>query len=162
MSSAQVAVSEPQEVLIEGSAELSVGIDEIDTQHQVLLNQLHTAIVRHHAPPRDILHQLLEYTRVHFAVEESLMRTLGYPDYETHKQHHEALIEQVQAMVRKVEAGSTSVSFELMHFLKRWLTGHIMEEDRLYTPFMLSKGVLAESHDKRSWVHKFWSARHRA
>jgi hemerythrin len=36
-----------------------------------------------------------EYTRVHFAVEESLMRILHYPDYERHKEEHDKLIAQL-------------------------------------------------------------------
>ena len=70
---------------IEWSNELSVGIEEIDAQHKVLvdlLNQTHGAIQQRHIAQvtNDIIDQLSEYTRVHFAVEESLMRILHYPD----------------------------------------------------------------------------------
>ena len=70
---------EPMSTFIEWSNELSVGIEEIDAQHKVLvdlLNQTHEAIQQRYTAQvtNDIIDQLGEYTRVHFAVEESLMR----------------------------------------------------------------------------------------
>ncbi len=148
--------------LVEWSKELSVGIEEIDSQHKVLvdlLNELHRAIIERHGSEtaHRILLQLLEYTRIHFAVEESLMRILGYPEYEEHKHHHELLLDEVRMLSEKLHDGKKSISFELLHFLKMWLTKHIMEEDKLYAPFLLSKGVQA-TYQKRSWVGKFWNS----
>lgn len=65
------------------SEDLSVGIQEIDEQHKELvplLNRLRDAVVAHHgyAACSEILDQLAQYTRVHFIVEESLMRILHY------------------------------------------------------------------------------------
>jgi hemerythrin len=146
--------------LIDWSDELSVGIQEIDEQHKVLVdltNQLHEAIVNRHAGDvtMGILTRLREYTKTHFTVEESLMRILGYPDYEEHKVGHERLIEQLERMVEKVELTGSSVSFELMHFLKNWLTRHIMEEDQLYSGYFLERGVKPQ-WEKRSWISRFW------
>lgn len=157
------AVSEQK--LVEWSEQLSVGIEEIDNQHKVLvdlLNELHQAIVEHHGSEaaHRILARLLEYTRIHFAVEESLMRILGYPDYEEHKHHHEMLLNEVRLLSQKLYDDKKSISFELLHFLKMWLTKHIMEEDKQYTPFLLSKGVQA-NYAKRSWVGKFWDSLHK-
>ena len=158
-----VASPENDNVLISWSDALSVGIQEIDEQHKVLvdlLNQLHTAITQRHgnAVTDEILEQLVEYTRIHFAVEESLMRILGYPDYENHKEHHKQLIEEIQGLMQRMRSKKRSVSFELLHFLKIWLTKHIMEEDKQYVPFLLSKGVKAR-YEKRSWMERFWGSK---
>ena len=64
---------------VEWSNELSVGIEEIDAQHQVLvdlLNQVHEAIQQRQGLETTwvIVQKLYEYTRVHFAVEESLLK----------------------------------------------------------------------------------------
>ncbi|XZG71349.1 bacteriohemerythrin [Chitinibacteraceae bacterium HSL-7] len=147
-------------VLIEWNDSLSVGIQEIDEQHKVLvelLNQLYTAIHERHAREacHDILRQLVEYTRIHFAVEESLMRILGYPDYEPHKAKHEALIDQIHQFEQRVAAGE-AVSFELLHFLRNWLTGHIVEGDMRYVDHFLSRGV-QRSWQKKGWLEKLWS-----
>ena len=148
--------------LVEWSDELSVGIQEIDEQHKMLvdlLNQLHEAIHKRHGSEatRKILDELADYTRIHFAVEESLMRVLEYPDYEAHKHEHENLIQQMVDLKQKLDTGTHSISFELLHFLKVWLTKHILESDREYSPHFLSKGVNA-SWQKKSWVGKLWGS----
>lgn len=166
-----LAAAEPQaregnEKLVEWSDDLSVGIQEIDEQHKLLvslLNRLHTAIVEHHGSDvaQDILRQLTEYTKIHFAVEESLMRILGFPDYAEHKRHHEMLIAEVRELSAKLEQEKKSISFELLHFLKMWLTKHIMEEDQAYSPHFLSKGVIASyEQENRSWMHRLWDSLH--
>lgn len=154
------------DTLFAWSGDLSVGIQEIDEQHKVLvglLNELHTAISGHKgsAECRVILDRLAEYTRVHFAVEESLMRVLGYPDYENHKHEHEVLIMQVVDLQKKLDEGKASISFELLHFLQVWLTKHIKISDKRYGPHFLTRGIEAQwpvkesvPEKKRSWM--FW------
>ncbi len=145
---------------IEWSNELSVGIEEIDEQHKVLvdlLNQIHEAIQQRHGAEAtgEIIDRLGEYTRIHFAVEESLMRILHYSEYERHKEEHDRLIEQLNGFRAKLEAGKGSISFELAHFLKVWLTKHIMEADKRYTPYFLDQGIRPEL-SKKSWMQKLW------
>ena len=87
------------------------------------------------------------------------MRILDYPDYEPHKQEHDNLIEQIGELQKKVGTGKASVNFELMHFLKVWLTKHIMESDKAYTNHFLSAGASA-TLKKKSWVSKLWGSLH--
>jgi len=149
---------------VEWSDVLSVGIEEIDVQHQVLVglvNDMHEAIRLHHSSDvvHGILDKLAEYTRIHFAVEESLMRILGYPDYETHKTQHEHLVQAVQDLQQKVASGKASVGFELMHFLKVWLTKHIIESDKEYSAFFLDSGAHPKLK-KKSWAARLWEGIH--
>ena len=146
--------------LIEWSDQLSIGIQEIDEQHKILvnlLNQLHDAITHHHGSDtsKKIMDQLCEYTKIHFTVEESLLRILGYPEYDEHKAHHEQLLTQVKALRSKMDTEDHSISFELLHFLKKWLTIHILEEDSAYTEHLLKCGAKTR-FNKTSWLHKFW------
>lgn len=141
-----------------------MGIEEIDSQHKVLvelINEMHEAIHERHGSEavRDVLSKLADYTKIHFAVEESLMRILGYPDYEGHKAQHEALIKNVIDLQRKVDSGHTAIGFELMHFLKVWLTRHIMESDQQYGHFFMEAGVKAKLR-KRSWANRIWDHLH--
>jgi hemerythrin len=147
---------------IEWSNELSVGIEEIDAQHKVLvdlLNQIHEAIQQRQGAEAtgEIIERLGEYTRIHFAVEESLMRILHYPEYERHKEEHDQLIEQLNGFRAKLESGKGSISFELAHFLKVWLTKHIMEADKRYTPYFLEQGIRPQL-SKQSWGQKLWQS----
>ncbi len=146
---------------IEWSNDLSVGIEEIDAQHKVLvdlLNEVHEAIQQGRTleVTKSIIERLDEYTRVHFAVEESLMRILHYPDYERHKEEHDKLIEQLRELRAKLDSGKGAIGFDLALFLKGWLTKHIMEGDKRYAPYFLSQGIQPEWAKGSSWVQRFW------
>ncbi len=144
------------------SDELSVGIEEIDEQHKVLvnlINRMHDAIAQHHGSDtvKEILVELADYTKIHFAVEESLMRILDFPGYEEHKDIHDELLAHVVMLHEKVVSGKTAISFELMYFLKSWLTKHILEEDTQYSAFFLASGVKPELK-KKSWIARLWGS----
>lgn len=147
---------------VEWSDVLSVGIEEIDDQHKVLVdlvNEMHDAIHQRHGSDvvKEILSKLADYTRIHFAVEESLMRILAYPEYEEHKTQHEELLHTVQDLQEKVETGKTAIGFELMHFLKIWLTRHIMESDQKYSTYFLDAGAKPKLK-KKSWTARLWES----
>ena len=154
--------------LFEWSDGYSVGVQEIDEQHKELvglLNQLHTAIHEHHGSEasRRILDELADYTRTHFMVEESLMRVSNYPEFENHKRNHEELIAQVQALQEKLDSGQAAITFELLHFLKVWLTRHINEADKHFGDFFTQQRGAAEwspqveqTMKKKKWWWKFW------
>jgi len=154
--------------LFEWSDDFSVGVQEIDEQHKELvslLNQLHVAIHEHHGSEaaRRILDELADYTKTHFMVEESLMRISNYPEFEAHKQFHEDLIGQVQALQEKLDSGQATITFELLHFLKVWLTRHINEADKRFGVHFTQHGGNAqwsphveEAMTKKKWWWKFW------
>lgn len=69
---------------VEWSEELSVGIPQVDGEHQNLvkcLNLLDEAIKKGKGTRimGEILSQLVEYTVIHFESEEKLMRDSEYP-----------------------------------------------------------------------------------
>ena len=147
-------------MLIEWDDELSVGIQEIDEQHKVLVglvNEMHDAI---HArkgseAAREILKRLADYTKIHFAVEESLFRIFEYPGYEEHKAQHDELIREIHELQDKIDKGEGNISFQLLHFLKMWLTQHILDSDKEYSSHLLSAGIKAKS-SRQSWFNKLW------
>lgn len=146
---------------VEWTDELSVGIEEIDEQHKVLvnlINRLFDETIVHQANATvmdEILHELIEYTVIHFAVEESLFRIFHYPGTESHTHHHDELKAQVLDIQKKIKQGEATVNTELLLFLKKWLEHHILYEDKLYGPFLLSQGVKS-SWEKKSWLGKIW------
>ena len=154
---------------VEWSNELSVGIEEIDTQHQVLvdlLNQIHEAIQQRHGAEvtQDIVLKLDEYTRVHFAVEESLMRISAYPDFSAHKGQHAEFVAQVQDLRQKIKTENAPISFELLRFLRNWLLSHIDESDKRFGQFYRQGGhahyaewqqEVKKTLEKKKWW-QFW------
>ena len=159
------------EQLLQWSDSYKVGIQEVDEQHKELvamLNALHVAIVEHHAKEasRKILDQLADYTHTHFLLEESLMRVTHYPGFDIHKQQHEELIKQVVDLQHKLDSGGATITFELLHFLKVWLSQHINDSDKRFGAFFTKTDHLKSyanwseevqtTMTKKKWWWKFW------
>lgn len=145
---------------VEWSDSLSVGIQEIDEQHKVLINLINrlfdeTIVNQATASVTEgILDELIQYTIVHFAVEESLFRIFDYPAIDAHMSRHVDLKAQVLELQKKIKQGQ-SVNSDLLLFLKKWLTNHILQEDKQYAPFLIKQGVKS-SWGKKSWLGKIW------
>lgn len=124
----------------------SVNIGAIDQQHKKLvdmMNALHEAMIARQARQilDKILQELADYTVSHFANEENLMKTHGYPDYESHHDKHQKMTAKVLALQDELKQGKISLSLEVMDFLKNWLSKHIMGTDKKYSAFLNSKGI---------------------
>lgn len=145
------------------SDEISVGIQEIDEQHKQLIsivNRLYNAVI--YSPGqldaiKAIMNELVQYTIIHFAVEESLFRIFGYPEYDSHKKRHEDLRQQVIDINDKIQSGEEQGSLELMTFLRKWLRNHIMIEDKRYSPFLINQGI-KETWASKSWIGRIWGS----
>jgi len=146
----------------EWSDELSVGIEEIDAQHKILVelvNRLYDETIVHNSGLEildGILNELVEYTIIHFAVEESLFRIFDFPGTEIHTRHHDELKAQVLELQDKVRKGQATVNVELLVFLKHWLQHHILEEDKIYGPFLIQQGVKSKSPKSTSWFSRLF------
>lgn len=135
--------------------EYSVEIQEIDEQHKCLvklINKLYDGLAakKNREEIGEVLDDLVDYTRVHFAVEECLMRMFGYPDYEEHKAVHDDIAQKVHRFHDQWKGGDDAVGMELLSFLKGWLVNHINESDKAYAPHLTKHGA------KRKWLRKFW------
>ena len=147
---------------VQWTQEIEVGIQEIDEQHKQLVRMLNDLfeVMIGKDPTRDevarqTLTELLEYTRVHFAVEESLFRIFDYPDYARHKREHDRLKEEVREIEQRVHNGEKRIDSALLIFIKNWITTHIQEEDKRYSPFLLQQGV-RKDWNKKSWLGRLW------
>ncbi len=132
--------------LFQWTPELSVNVKEIDNQHKQLvnlINLLHDSMKS--GKGKDVmgkvLNDLTDYTVYHFGTEERLFQKYGYIEYPQHKKEHDDLTKQVLDVKSKFEAGQTTVTIEVMNFLKDWLNKHIKHSDKKYSAFLNSKGV---------------------
>ena len=131
--------------LISWSDELSVQIASIDAQHQKLvsiINSLHDSMQldKANAVMRRILAELASYTATHFSHEERLFKQYGYLDSASHQTSHASLVAQLHDLQTPFDAG-VPISLKTFSFIKKWLTEHIMKDDRAYSQFLRSKGV---------------------
>ncbi len=132
--------------LMRWDSSLQLGIGQIDDQHKQLvtmINDLHRAMKQRQtmAVMSGILERLVSYTVYHFGNEEKLFQKHGYPEYDQHKKIHETLVGKVVEFKGKIDRGDSTISMELMDFLKDWLVSHIKGTDKKYVPFLLEKGV---------------------
>jgi hemerythrin len=131
--------------LLEWNSHYSIGVQEMDHQHQTLfniLNELHAAMSKGTAQnvAGDLLQKLIDYTREHFSAEEALMKAVSYPGFAGHLLKHKELLKQAEDMAARHSDGDHSVSIQLMPFLRQWLTTHIQQEDRRYSAYVIKHG----------------------
>ena len=124
----------------------SVGIQEIDMQHQKLvqlLNELYEAMKagKGNDAVGKILNGMVQYTVSHFATEERYMKLHNYPDFATHKQEHDSLTKQVVDLQEQFKTGQAALSMKVGNFLKGWLVNHISGTDMKYSPYLRAKGM---------------------
>ena len=132
--------------MFEWRNEFSVEIGSVDAQHKMLFQiagELYAAMEsgQSKAAMARLLDRLVQYTKVHFAHEERLMKMHGYKDFAAHKAEHDALTAQVMKFQQDFEEGKVSMSVQLLQFLRSWLETHIRGTDRKYSPYLRSKQV---------------------
>jgi hemerythrin len=132
--------------LITWSESMSVGIERIDREHRGLIdliNLLHGEMLAGKSKEAlgKVLDKLVAYTKTHFATEETMFRTHGYPQAAAHKKEHDALTQKALALQGEVNSGKTVISAPVLDFLKDWLTNHILKQDMAYKLFFTSKGM---------------------
>jgi hemerythrin-like metal-binding protein len=132
--------------LMNWDSRYSVGVSALDDQHSGLfsiLNDLHAAMMKGQAQSLtgSLLHKLVDYTRKHFAAEEAMMTSTGYPGLAAHRELHRGLTKQVQEYVGRFEKGEITLNLQLLNFLRDWLSNHILKTDKEYGPWLTEHGV---------------------
>jgi diguanylate cyclase (GGDEF)-like protein/PAS domain S-box-containing protein/hemerythrin-like metal-binding protein len=79
-------------------------------------------------------HQLEEFVRTHFAVEEVLLRVVGYPRLDEHIGQHRDFISRLESL--RKDAEHRDVSDAVVDFLNGWLEDHIQNSDQEYLPYV--------------------------
>lgn len=105
------------------SDRMETGVKEADEQHKKLVslvNELYDAMKQ--GKSKDILNkalnELVKYGVQHFNTEETLMTKYGFPGLAEHKKEHEAFKAKIKEIMDKQAKGETTVTMELMSFLK--------------------------------------------
>ncbi|MFC1673789.1 bacteriohemerythrin [Pseudomonadota bacterium] len=111
---------------------LSVGIEEIDADHKLLITLVDKLCDRALADGdvEEVLTELLDYTLYHFRREEAIMAACAYPGLDTHRATHQKLATQVNELAERWHQDhAPNVTQELLIFLRAWLAQHIMQDD---------------------------------
>jgi len=117
------------------SWDLSTGITFLDNEHRRLIRCYRDLVrhLRHTADParfRVCFQSLNEQTRTHFAHEERVMRSIGYPGFHAHKIAHDKVLADFDdfTLVIGTVFADDDLSALAKHF-KYWFRHHVQEHD---------------------------------
>jgi voltage-gated potassium channel len=122
---------------------MSVGVLSLDKDHQHLVNLINKIenAVKNKESRRvinQVFDEMFEYVLIHFKHEEILFEELNYPGLELHKKIHNELL----LKVKDLDSKRAFIRPEsIISFLKSWIKHHIMEDDKKYSDYLISKGA---------------------
>ena len=132
---------------IEWDPAISMGVDTLDMQHRELIeriNDLRIAISQGQARSETgrMISFLEEYVKMHFSMEETLMKRRKYREYVSHRQEHLNFLTMFLEMKKKYEdlssqgAGLSFFAVDLDRKLAEWLLEHITKVDKQFGDFL--------------------------
>ncbi len=127
---------------------MNLGKASIDQQHRGLfdlVNILYEAMGSKAEAEvvEDCVDAMSRYCLEHFRDEENYMALIGFPDLPTHKELHQAFMQQTSVLVDALDQGQSPFQ-EALFALVRWLDEHIRQEDVRYIQFARDNGLAAE------------------
>jgi hemerythrin len=130
---------------IDWTNDLSVGIDELDSQHKQwisIINELHEAMKtgKTGTVMADVLKKMESYISFHFSSEEKVLSSRGFPEYSSHKLIHDRYAANMKKLSTEYFNGKMLMSLDVMNSLKEWLVSHIMGQDKKYAEYFKKSG----------------------
>jgi len=118
--------------------EYSVGNDLMDKQHQAIIemiNKMHEAmqVGKGGIEAGNIITEMIDYSVMHFAAEEELMKKIHYVELNAHMKEHNAFMIKAADFQNQIDSGSFTLSMDIITFLRDWLTDHILVNDKAYS-----------------------------
>jgi len=134
--------------MVEWNESFTIGVDPFDEHHNHLVHLLNTsydAFVQGVPTGKlaDILNELFEYASYHFASEQFLMLDHSYPILEQHLKEHSFFVQRLKEIQADFRQGNSSVSLDIVIFLKEWLIDHILKSDADYAKFISSQETVS-------------------
>lgn len=120
-----------------------VGVQQVDLEHQKLFElagKIHDNLSLDVIVPmreiRPAINELIRYTESHFANEESLMESCGYPNLGDHRALHAGLISRIREFEAQIAKADQLTPVDVYEFLCGWLGDHILTSDRMFGEFV--------------------------
>ncbi len=123
---------------------LDTGIKDIDVQHRQLvdyIDELYQAVMSSDidaaSKVKQVVGKMYVYAATHLTDEEELLKRINYPtpDFDKHIAEHDKFRAKMRDFEYSVQNGYP-VTFQVVQFLKDWLTDHIKQTDMGYAEFM--------------------------
>ena len=120
--------------LIEWRDEFSVGVPDVDYEHQKLIsliNDLHGAMSSDDSDVTvmDFLGEIYAHVSAHFALEEKIMRERKYDQYAEHKADHEVLLDELRDIMDDYEENAWFSDDAFANAVGNWFSEHFKNRD---------------------------------
>ena len=126
---------------IEWNEKLSVGNDQIDSDHKHLIKLINAYELAVSTNNIKILGHafasLEDYANEHFGREEKIMEAVHYPNRRPHRDAHKQLLKSVQEKHKEIEDSADIDVDGLSKFLRTWLIDHVIKEDMQIKPYLM-------------------------
>lgn len=115
------------------SKDISLNNAMLDNQHMRLFeiaNQLIENANTNTNPEliSETLHNLLQYSKLHFKAEELYLQSINYPKIEDHIKEHSSFVYQIAMFCKDVSEGKSDLSAEMLDYLVVWIREHTSKE----------------------------------
>lgn len=127
----------------------SVGVEELDHQHQKLvdiINQLFELYKTNKFSATDvepIFKELTDYANYHFGTEEHYFQLYNFPKKDEHIAIHNVYRKKMEDLKAKYDKDrNAAILFEISNFLNDWWIWHINNIDKEYTKYFNANGLL--------------------
>lgn len=133
--------------MLQWSDKYSVGVEELDKQHQAIIELVREWSDRPDLSPdlpdfADLLERTLQTIVDHLEREEELLAQHGYPNLKSHEELHLKLLDTMSDSALKTACAKGAPPAEILACLSQdWWQQHILEEDMKYRAFFEIKGV---------------------
>lgn len=134
-------------MVVEWNINMSVGVKEIDDQHKTfvgIMNDLYNHFNKGDLQMNaimDIVKQLENYSKFHFATEEKYFDMFDYEGAEEHKKVHQDLLRRFMEIKGLIEKEGSEKITDLIDFLEDWLVNHLEIYDKKYTKCFHEHGL---------------------
>jgi len=129
--------------LITWSSTFLCGIKLIDDQHKtlvVLINDMFKHVTGNQAQEHkyfsNIIHEIINYIKVHFATEEKILLATKFSGFSQHKREHDLFILTVMEKVNEYNMKKYINLSTFTKFLKDWVLSHIAIMDKQYFEYL--------------------------
>jgi hemerythrin len=133
---------------VKWSGAFSVGVKEIDEQHQKLvaiMNKLCDAIDKNHGKEMEVigtvLDELAEYAVVHFDTEEKYFHEFNYEKTEEHEAQHKEFAYKIESLKNDLTEGVEKVTTDTIAYLGQWFAEHVNDHDKQYVQCFHEHGL---------------------
>jgi len=116
------------------------GIPSIDQDHQNIFDIINYCWQQDHAHDLSqcgCFEHFIKCLAEHFLHEENHMKESRYPDYESHKNHHQNMLKKLEEKKSALKAGEN-----LLAFCNSILFDDMVKTDLHYNNYLLKKGLI--------------------